>query len=330
MLWSQRVRVNQSEIDYLSLLIMVKLQKLQNCHCSLSSLISLSTSLHILCVNPGTTPPHCLTVYQYIGELDQSKGPMMAEDEESIGSTNSQLVSRRSHRRLMSKDRHGSASFDDGPDASQMMMQMLESKVKSYSQQLKLEVRKRKKTEELAQAALTQNEGYKQQIDELNSQTVKAQRTNKQLNERVRKLESIVDDDRATIKHLKQRCKEMESERDETFALLTKIEGQHAAMVKKEKSKHKSEMEKLSAGFLQSLGADPGTDVAAVVKELRTNNVKLQQEVDQLASRLARKNQSLMEALSAVNEITMEDEKKEQYQMNQGVFESSCENIDSF
>jgi len=50
---------------------------------------------------------------------------------------------------------------------------------------------------------------------------------------------------------------------------------------------------------------------------LRTNNVKLQQEVDQLASRLARKNQSLMEALSAVNEITMEDEKKEQYQMNQ-------------
>jgi len=159
----------------------------------------------------------------------------------------------------------------------------------------------------LAQSLLTQNEEYKRQIDEMTTSTARHQKESSSLKERVRKLQTIVDDDRVTIKHLKQQHKAMRNERDETFALLTKIEKQHASMVKNVKSKHKSEMAQLSAGFLQSLGADPGTDVAAVVKELRTTNENLQQEVDQLAETLARKNLSLMEALTAVDDIAIED-----------------------
>ena len=201
----------------------------------------------------------------------------MADDEESIGSTNSQL--NRRHRRGMSRERPGNASFDEGPDASQMVMQMMESKVKNLKQQMKLERAKRKKTEELAQSLLQQNDAYKVQIDELSATSSRALSDCKAFRDKVRKLQSIVDDDRTTIKHLKQQHNTMRSERDETFALLTKIEKEHASMVKKEKSKHKNEMERLSAGFLQSLGADPGTDVAAVVRELRTSNVELQQKV---------------------------------------------------
>merc|ERR1719361_1479606 len=185
----------------------------------------------------------------------------------------------------------------------------MESKVKHYQKTVKLERMKQKKTEELAQSLLTSNEEYKRQIDEMTSTTSRQHKEFSALKERVRKYQTQVDDDKVTIKHLKQQHKAMRNERDETFALLTKIEKQHASMVKNVKSKHKSEMAQLSAGFLQSLGADPGTDVAAVVKELRTNNVKLQQQVDQMAETLARKNQSLIEALQAVDSIAMEDEK---------------------
>merc|ERR1712228_473329 len=101
--------------------------------------------------------------------------------------------------------------------------------------QLKLERTKRKKTEELAQSLLTQNEEYKKQISEFSTNQSKIKSENKVYKDQLRKLKQIVDDDRQTIKHLNQQRNAMKSERDESFTLLTKIEKEHTIMVKKEK-----------------------------------------------------------------------------------------------
>jgi len=61
--------------------------------------------------------------------------------------------------------------------------------------------------------------------------------------------------------------------------------------------------EKLSTGFLQSLGAEPGKDVTTVIKELKAENVSLKKNVNELAETLARKSQSLLDALQAVDNI---------------------------
>ena len=176
---------------------------------------------------------------------------MNDDDQQSIDSEQS-FRSQRRHRREISTDRRDrQGSFDDHTDASQMVVQMMESKVKKLQNQVKLERAKRKKTEELAQSLLTQNEEYKKQMVELNASQTKMKNENKTFKDQLRKLKTIVDDDRQTIKHLNQQRNAMKAERDESFTLLTKIEKEHSMMVKKEKNKHKTEMEKLSTGFLQ-------------------------------------------------------------------------------
>mmetsp|Transcript_47423 Transcript_47423/g.76072 ORF Transcript_47423/g.76072 Transcript_47423/m.76072 type:complete len:722 (+) Transcript_47423:64-2229(+) len=233
-----------------------------------------------------------------------------AEDEVSVESDNQSFrSSNRRLRRAMSNT--GRGSFDDGPDASQMVVQMMETKVKNLQNQLKLERTKRKKTEELAQSLLTQNEEYKKQVADLQGANSKFRGESKAIKDQLRKLKQQVDDDRQTIKHLTTQRTTMKTERDEAYEILSKLEKEHAMMVKKEKAKHKAEMEKLSAGFLQSLGAEPGKDVTTVIRELRQSNKSLRGRVETLAATLERKNASLLEALKAVDTIAMEDEKKE-------------------
>ena len=176
------------------------------------------------------------------------------DDEVSESSDRSYKSTNRRHRRAPSGDRRANGSFDDGPDASQMVVQMMETKVKSLQNQLKLERTKRKKTEELAQSLLTQNEEYKKQIGDLQQSSTKSRQENKSYRDQLRKFKTQVDDDRQTIKHLQSQFKNIQNERKEAYELLSKIEKQHAMMVKKEKAKHKAEIEKLSTGFLQSLG----------------------------------------------------------------------------
>jgi len=116
----------------------------------------------------------------------------------------------------------------------------------------------------------------------------------------------------------------METERDESIALLAQMEQQHRAEVKKLKAKHKKQMQTLTAGFLQSLGVETkvgdeedggnggqfdSENVTTLIKSLKTDNGVLSEKVDTLAVSLARKQQSLWEALQAVDNIAMEDEK---------------------
>ena len=74
------------------------------------------------------------------------------------------------------------------------------------------------------------------------------------MKDQLRKFKTIVDDDRTTIKHLKQQRNAMKAERDETFALVTSLEKEHSAMIRKLQSKHRKQIDTLTAGFLQSLG----------------------------------------------------------------------------
>jgi len=193
-------------------------------------------------------------------------------------------------------------------DASQTEMQLMEIKLKkyrhqleNYRHQLKKEQTKRKKSEQLARSLRTQNQEYERRIGESSS-----------LEERVRELQSIVDDDKVVIADLKRQHEAMRSDH---MSRLTKMEREHESTVKKLKSKHQSEMARLRAGFLQSVGVDPEMgvvwDVAAVIKELRTNNDSLRRRVEELAKMLARKNLSLMEALEACDDIAIEDQRIE-------------------
>merc|ERR1712154_129892 len=138
----------------------------------------------------------------------------------------------------------------------------------------------------------------------------------KTIKDQLRKLKQIVDDDRQTIKNLNQQRNAMKAERDESFALLAKMDEKHSAKFKKEKNKHKSEQEKLSSGFLQSLGAEPGKDVMTVIKELKAENVSLKKNVDELAETLARKSQSLLDALEAVHNMNDLQEEAVQRRMS--------------
>ena len=60
------------------------------------------------------------------------------DDEVSVESDRS-YRSRTAHKRERSRTIHrGNGSFDDGPDASQMVVQMMESKVKTLQNQLRI------------------------------------------------------------------------------------------------------------------------------------------------------------------------------------------------
>merc|ERR1712039_180494 len=106
----------------------------------------------------------------------------------------------------------------------------METKIKNLQNSLKIERTKRKKTEELAQRALTENEQYKKQIGDVQLSHSKMKAENKTIKDQLRKLKQIVDDDRQTIKHLNQQRNAMKAERDESFSLLTKIEKEHSMM----------------------------------------------------------------------------------------------------
>merc|ERR1712130_961546 len=154
------------------------------------------------------------------------------------------------------------------------------------------------------------------QIGDVNISQSKMKAESKIIKDQLRKLKQIVDDDRQTIKHLNQQRNAMKAERDESFALLAKMDEKHSAKFKKEKNKHKSELEKLSSGFLQSLGAEPGKDVMTVIKELKAENVSLKKNVDELAETLARKSQSLLDALEAVHNMNDLQEEAVQRRMS--------------
>eukprot|EP01083_Nonionella_stella_P124505 375984_1 len=255
---------------------------------------------------------------QNLRALDKHSKSVNNDDENGSEVSDSYTSSSRRHRRIASiaargaGDGHRASSFDyDGPDASEMVVQMMETKVKNLQSQLKLERTKRKKTEELAQSLLTSNEEYKKQIGDLSSSTSKYRSENKTIRDELRKAKQIVDDDRNTIRHLKEQRQAMKKERDEAYTLIDKMEKKYEMTLKKERQKHKNEVDKLSAGFLQSLGAEPGKDVTTVIKELKQRNVALQANVDTLAETLARKQQSLLQALEAMDNIAMEDEKQQ-------------------
>ena len=200
-------------------------------------------------------------------------------------------------------------------DASTMVVQMMEKKLKDKIQQYKIEKAKRQRFEERAQQLLIENEKYKIQLAELKARNIQLTKDNNTLNERNRLLQSQVEDDSNTIKNLKTQRDAMRNERDESFKILTKIEKDHQLKIKKLKDKHKMDMSKLSTGFLQSLGAEPGKDVRKYIKDLKQNNVELKEQVETLAETLARKERSLIEALQAVDQLVVDDEKYEQAQL---------------
>merc|ERR1712038_2030154 len=86
-------------------------------------------------------------------------------------------------------------------------------------------------------------------------------------------------------------------------------EKEHVAALRKLQTKHRQQIEKLTAGFLQSLGVEPDDDrdISTVLKDLKADNEDLNDRVDILGVSLARKQQSLWEALQAVDNIAMEE-----------------------
>jgi len=203
-----------------------------------------------------------------------------------------------------------------------MLVEVLQGKNKALSAQLTKERTRRKKTEEIAQRLIDESEALKIAHAQNDETLKRAQSEAAQLKEQVRKFRAIVDDDRAAMSHLKAQRNAMQSERDESIQMLSTMEQQHSAAVRKLKAKHKREMQTLTAGFLQSLGVDTSAvtgdvkggefdseNVTTLIKSLKTDNSDLNEKVDTLAVSLARKQQSLWEALQAVDNIAMEDEK---------------------
>jgi len=175
---------------------------------------------------------------------------------------------------------------------------------------LAAERKRRKKTEEVAQSVLEQNEDYKEEMQKQKEINQRLEREGKTMKDQLRKFKTIIDDDRNTIKHLKQQRNAMKVERDETFALITKLEKEHNAVIKKVQKQHREQIQKLTAGFLQSLGVEPDDerDIGTVLKDLKEDNEDLNDRVDILGVSLARKQQSLWEALQAVDNIAMEEQ----------------------
>eukprot|EP01083_Nonionella_stella_P046496 124521_1 len=184
-------------------------------------------------------------------------------------------------------------------DTSSMIVDILDHKNKSLQNKLSKERTKRKKTEEIAQSLLKQNEEYRGAMERLENVSCALRAQNKTLNAKVVRLERTVDEEKNSIKYLHEKEKSMQCEVDEAYNLWTKME-------KKLKQKHAAEMSKLYSGLVESI---PSTTVIATLKN---NNIELKNTVDTLAESLARKQQSLIEALQAVDNIASNDEKTHQ------------------
>ena len=196
---------------------------------------------------------------------------------------------------------NSSISFEsNNSDASAMIVDMLETKNKNLSQQLIKERTKRKKTEEIAQSLLTQNDEYKQQISHIQQTNHQLNVENKALNTELNKLRRCNQESSQTIAHLHQQRNGLRAERDDSYHLLTRIEQEHVLLVKKLKVKHKS-------------------DMAALKESERQHTNALKHTVDNLKRSLARKQQSLVEALQAVDNIACSDQQRvdefEQYKL---------------
>merc|ERR1719229_1900592 len=120
-----------------------------------------------------------------------------------------------------------------------MMVEVLQNKNKNLQSQLATERKRRKKTEEVAQNVLEQNEVLTKETQRQRDMNMKLRMESKTIKDQLRKFKTIIDDDRTTIKHLKQQRNAMKAERDETFSLVTKLEKEHVAKVRKLQSKHR-------------------------------------------------------------------------------------------
>jgi len=207
------------------------------------------------------------------------------------------------HRRTRTSTLSMDSNASSGVDASSMMVEVLSNKNKNLQSQLVAERKRRKKTEEIAQRVLEQSEEYKDEAQRLRAE-------NKTIKDQLRKFKTIIDDDRTTIKHLKLQRNAMKAERDETFSLVNTLDKEHGNKLKKLQSKHRQQIEKITKGFLQTLGVDPDDerDVSMILRDLKADKEDLNNQVDILGVSLARKQQSLWEALQAVDNIAMEDE----------------------
>eukprot|EP00484_Ammonia_sp_Unknown_P027724 CAMPEP_0197039940 /NCGR_PEP_ID=MMETSP1384-20130603/16700_1 /TAXON_ID=29189 /ORGANISM="Ammonia sp." /LENGTH=577 /DNA_ID=CAMNT_0042470615 /DNA_START=40 /DNA_END=1773 /DNA_ORIENTATION=+ len=217
----------------------------------------------------------------------------------------------RLHRRSTLQRRSSSrvSLLDQTPDASTMIVDMLESKTKTLQSQLLKERNKRKRNEQIMQTLLIEKDEYKAEAEQLRASDQKLKQELSGLRTQTTKFQQQVEDDRHVIRHLQQQRTSMKSERDESFSLLATLEKEHSMTVKKLKAKHKAELDALTNGLLQSLGAEAGKDITAVVKELKHQNLELKKTVNTLAESLARKQQSLLEALQAVDDTTMQEER---------------------
>jgi len=188
-------------------------------------------------------------------------------------------------------------------DAQSMVVDILEGKTKQLHSTLVQERAKRKRTEEIAQRILDENETYKKETQELRARQTHSHEESKRLHQQLHRLQQQMEDDSHVIRHLQQQRTAMKSERDEAFALLSKLEKEHASYVQKLKAKHCAELDTLTTGLLHTLGAQPGRDVYGATKTLKAENAHLKDTVDTLAESLSRKQQSLMEALQAVDNV---------------------------
>eukprot|EP01084_Bolivina_argentea_P279885 478566_1 len=136
----------------------------------------------------------------------------------------------------------------------------------------------------MAQSLLTSNEEYKKQIDDLSSQ-------NKELKAELHKSKQIADAVRHANEHLKK-------ERDEVYVSVDQIEKRYQMRLQEERQRHQNELNKLRM-----------VKVPYVINQWKQRSIELQENVDTLTETLTRKQQSLVQALEAMDGIVMQDEK---------------------
>lgn len=154
------------------------------------------------------------------------------------------------------------------------------------------------------------NEQMTVQINDLQNKNKQCEEQGRNYDDQIKKLKAQILDDRQNMSHLQIQANNCKKERDDAIKLLNKMQHENEASILKTKQKHKDELEHLSNGFLQSLGASPGKDAYTVIKELKDNNTNLTKQVDLLAETLARKEKSLFEALKAVDEVLQHSDHK--------------------
>eukprot|EP01084_Bolivina_argentea_P045348 83484_1 len=211
------------------------------------------------------------------------------------------------HNRQNTRERKGNRAFSvrhDENDASQMVVNMLEAKLKKLQNILKLEHTKKKKAENTARSLVKHNEEYKTQIRDL-QQSLNTMKTEKQtMKSQYNKLQNQTNEYKSTIQELKRKNKTVEIEHNESVSLINKLKEKQNIKMEKQKREDTNRMNKYKNELLQSLdGENTGKDVKTLINDIKSRNNELQNEFNQLTLLLEKQNESLLNALTAVENL---------------------------